>query len=294
MIDSLLSHDPTSKVGILCHDRETFTKLSSLDNSRILVRELQELVIKFPEIAAIKFERSKLEFIYALTPFVVDFFWDWELFESITYVDADLFFYKSPEELLSETINSDVAIIGHRFHEKIRKLEFAGKYNVGLVHFNYTSGSRGVLEYWKKACIKSTSIHQESDIYGDQKYLESFHQFGKVYVIDSAGANAAPWNCREIHYEKNSAQLIVNGENLIFFHFSGLKIFRNFATLSYLYYEWSPGRNIKKYLYLPYIKEIIRNERILFAKITTDSRKITFRQMLRFISKKDIVLFRMN
>jgi hypothetical protein len=253
------------------------------------VVELAQVKTMFPELTKIESQRSRLEFIYALSPFVVAYLFDMESVSSVTYLDADLHFYDRIGDLTEQGQNYDAAVVGHRFAPNMRHLEIHGKFNVGLVQLNKTSGGRDILQYWMKSCLASTSTTVTSEIFGDQKYLDNFSDYGNVKVFEGHGVNVAPWNCNQIEISEEGKINLINNDPLYFFHFSGLKIFRFFSILSFSYYEWKPSAILKKHMYIPYIFKILQMELRLFGLPQFDKRKISIRQFFRFILYRDIL-----
>jgi len=289
MISSLQKYDQEAQIRVVLHnpaDIELIVPYLS-DNCEFVT--LDELRKSLPILVSLQIGRPRLEFFYALTPFIVKYFQDINPAKQITYVDADLFFLGKVEDLTNLAAKHDVGITPHRFKSKMSHLEQFGRYNVGLVQFNETSGSKRVLEFWLKACIESTSTKVSSKVFGDQKYLDRFQEFGDVFVFKSPGVNAAPWNTNMIVQNADKNCILVDNKKLYFFHFSGLKIFKRFATLSYIYYDWKPKKSIKKLLYKEYVSKIISTELTLFGRRKFDDRKINFRQSLRFLISRDFI-----
>jgi hypothetical protein len=61
-----------------------------------------------------------------------------------------------------------------------------------------------VLQYWMKSCMASTSTTVTPEVFGDQKYLDNFSDYGNVKVFEGHGVNVAPWNCNQIEIYENS------------------------------------------------------------------------------------------
>jgi hypothetical protein len=289
MIESIQRHDSSAVLGLVCHDEETKEIAEKWVDESVKVIELNELEEFRPRLKALKLDRPKLEHIYSLSPYVVKYFFEAYKPQSVTYVDADLFFYKSVGDVVQEAEACDAGIVGHRFKAKMKHLEKFGIYNVGLVHFNNTTGGQKILDFWLDACSKSTSTNASEEVFGDQKYLDKFSAIGKVHIFHSAGVNAAPWNCDYI-CASSSGELQIETEPLQFFHFSGLKIFRFYSSLSYTYYEWEPTKSIKELIFIPYIRNLLTLEKRMYGRPIYDERKISLRQLFQFIENRDLVI----
>ena len=289
MITSIQSHDSDAVIGLVCHDQETKELAQKWSDKALVVVGLDEVADSYPELKALFLDRPRLEFIYALSPFIVRYFLDSYNPKSVTYVDADLYFYKPVEKIIDAAAHADVGIVEHRFQPKMKHLEKFGIYNVGLVHFNNSPGGKKVLKFWQESCSNSTSTNVTSEVFGDQKYLDRFHEIGNVHVFQSAGVNAAPWNCNDVRISE-TGELVVDMQPLIFFHYSGLKVFRFYTTLSFTYYEWKPSHRIKKLLFMPYVKNLLTIEKSLFDVPVYDKRTIKMRQLSQFIRNRDLLI----
>lgn len=289
MAESLHAYDENALIVLVCHDSKTAALAERWISSSFSVIELVQVKKKFPVLEKIESQRSRLEFIYALSPFVVSYLYDMDSVSSVTYLDADLHFYDRVGDLTKQGKNFDVAVVGHRFAPDMRHLEIHGKYNVGLVQFNKTSGGHQVLQYWMESCVRSTSTTVTSDVFGDQKYLDNFKDYGNIKVLEGHGVNAAPWNCNQIEIYEDGERILISHDPMYFFHFSGLKLFRFFSTLSFSYYHWKPSAILKKHMYIPYIFKIHQMELRLFGLPQFDKRKISIRQFFRFILYRDIL-----
>ena len=289
MAESLHAYDENALIVLVCHDSKTAALAERWISSSFSVIELVQVKKKFPVLEKIESQRSRLEFIYALSPFVVSYLFDMDSVSSVTYLDADLHFYGRIGDLTTQGKNFDAAVVGHRFASNMRHLESHGKFNVGLVQFNNSSGGRQILQYWMKSCVASTSTTVTSEVFGDQKYLDNFSDYGNLKVFEGHGVNAAPWNSNQIEISDDGKSILISNDPLYFYHFSGLKLFRFFSTLSFSYYDWEPSAILKKHVYIPYISKIHQMELRLFGRPQFDKRKVSIRQLFRFILYRDIV-----
>jgi len=294
MSSSLQDFDREAQIRVVLHNASDMQLIAPYVSEKCEFVTLDDLRRFFPVLLTIEATRPRLEFIYALTPFIVKYFEEANPKSQITYVDADLFFLGKVQELSDLAAKHDVGITPHRFTERMKHLEQFGKYNVGLVQFNRTEGSKRVLDFWLEACIKSTSTVVSPKVFGDQKYLNNFEEIGEIFVFDSPGVNAAPWNTNMVTRSSNKALILVENSPLYFFHFSGLKIFKRFATLSYIYYDWKPRKSIKKLLYSEYISKVTSTEVKLFGRRKYDERRITLRQCLKFLINQDFLFIKMH
>lgn len=288
--NSLRRNNDSRILYIIAHDRTTKMKIDSLNLKFTQVVELTELELAFPELHIAKMNRSRIEYIFCLTPFVISYAHLISGSSLVTYLDADLFFFNSPEnafEGFSE--NSNVSIIKHNFHNKFTHLTEFGIFNVGWMAFRMQKNGNSTLDWWKSACIESTSTSVSEKVYADQKYLNQFSSlFNETEVNVKQGLNIAPWNI-ENFLLKNTTEL--DGlSSLVFFHFSGLRVYGKIVVLGLSGYSFTPSREIKRKLYKPYINSIIEAGEKLNLNPQVDSRKYKLREILKIIRHKDFIV----
>ncbi len=64
----------------------------------------------------------------------------------------------------------------------------------------------------------------EHQLFADQKYLDYWPDlYADICISRLTGANVAPWNIGRYHLQKASESYTVDGEPLIFYHFSGIR-----------------------------------------------------------------------
>lgn len=149
---------------------------------------------------------------------------------TITYLDADMFFYSDPKDVWDEIGDKPVAICPHNFPSwDAERLRGSGQYNVGWV----TIGKDG-LEHLNK-WAQQVALKCDRETCGDQKYLDEWpSQLGdKLCVIQHRGADVAPWNIgrmRPIQYPLKDMVYINDEESeppcgapLVFYHFHEFK-----------------------------------------------------------------------
>lgn len=178
---------------------------------------------------AAKKDRSVVEYYWTATPSVV--LWLLEQHPDIdllTYVDADLYFYSSPQAIRDELGDGSVLIHGHNFPQEMRHLEEYGKYNVGLIAFRNDERARLVLRWWRNRCNEWCRSEPSAGRFADQKYLDEWPiSFDGVHVIANPGAGVAPWNHSRYRFSRDDQdRALVDGSPIIFYHFHSL-VFAN-------------------------------------------------------------------
>ena len=235
---SLEAHAGEFTLWVLCCDEAAVAALQTLNLENLRAFKLSEVEDFEPILAEVKGDRNRAEYLWTLSPI-------WPLFllenqpqiEMITYLDADLFFFSSPEPIFEEIGGNSIAMFSHRFAPQNQHFGEHGIYNVGWVSFRRDANGLSCLHQWREQCLEWCYERLEVGRYGDQKYLDAWPQdFAGVRVIEHMGAGVAPWNWQIHPIEQRAKTLYVGDVPLIFFHFHGLK----FLT-SWLYDAVSVG-----------------------------------------------------
>ena len=204
---------------------ENYLIENSLNLDLINLSYLEE---KQKELLIAKKSRSKVEYFYTLSSGISNYCMINYTYDSITYLDSDLFFFNNPEKIFSEIKGYNVAIIPHNFTDKTKKNIKYGIYNVGWVTFNNTNEGRRCLVDWYNNCLDWCYQKLENGKYADQKYLDSWpNEYERVKILKNKGLNLAIWNIGNYKISKKDGEIYVDNDKLIFFHFAGLQIISN-------------------------------------------------------------------
>ena len=262
---SLQSHAGDFVLWALCCDELSFQNLRTLDLPNLRPIRLSEVEAFEPRLAKAKANRNTLEYLWTLSPV-------WPLFlfardphiELLTYLDADLFFYSSPQPIFDEIADNSIAMFSHRLPAHTKHMEINGVYNVGWLSFRRDENALSCLHEWREQCLDWCYDRCEDGKYGDQAYLDNWPRaHAKVRVLEHEGAGIAPWNWTRYKFSRRGQQLMCNGEPLIFFHFHGLRFLNSWLYdaffSSYLHGEMSP--QLRSWIFAPYLRAMSQTAR---------------------------------
>ena len=288
LIASLRQHGSADNIFLFCNDEWTYESTPDFPDLGIRFVKTSDLRDEYPELDYAFNNRSILEFYYCISPFVVRYLID-KGYECVVYLDSDLYFYENPTPLISSLSTYDLGIVPHNFKPEHADLEKYGKYNVGMLFFWNTPSGLETLSWWQEACIDSTSSVLTRNSYADQKYLDQFPSLGaRVHIFEDDGQNAAPWNCYSLTgYDQESFYLA--NSKVFYFHYSGLRIYKHFATLGFTTYRYKPNKTMKK-MYSSYINEVLFWEKSLGNPNRIDYRKRSVLDLVFAIKYGDYVL----
>ena len=247
---------PSFELWVLCLDAVCHRALSELRISGMHLIPLEELEESDRQLCAVKSTRSLLEYYFTCSPCLPSFVLShYTHVDRITYLDADLYFFRDPSDVFDVIEHSSIAIIPHRFHPTFVGREQFGIYNVGWVSFRRDEQGMACLSKWREQCLDWCYVRCEADRFADQKYLDRWPaDFSNVAVIRHKGANLAPWNVANYHLRHTESGVCVENEPLIFFHFHYLKQVNKWVYNPGLSeYKTSLVRVLRNYIYVPYI-----------------------------------------
>ena len=256
MLRSLKRHCPQAHIFVLCMDEATQTLLEQLALPDIVLLPLS--TVEDEALLTAKRNRGVAEYCWTLSPALpsyvlqiapeVDF---------ITYLDADLLFYSSPEPLFAEIGPASIAIIEHRFTPRLKPREVNGRFCVEWVSFRRDEEGMACLSRWREQCLEWCYYRLEEGKMGDQKYLEEWpDRYRSCHIIQHLGAGLAPWNYPQYRIETSrDSETLVDGSPLIFYHFHQFQILSNgqFDRLSSFYTQERPEPEA---VYAPYEEDL--------------------------------------
>jgi hypothetical protein len=267
MYESLKKHLKDFHLYIFPFDDKCFEVLKKINLDNITLISLKEF--ENEELLKIKSTRTKTEYCWTCTPSIIDYCISNFDLSICTYLDADLYFFSSPEILLNEMGNNSIIISPHRYTDKYDQTKASGKYCVQFVSFRNDKNGLTALEWWRQSCIDWCYARVEDNKFGDQKYLDDWtSKFEGVHELKHLGGGVAPWNVQQYNtfYKKNILFGKVRSTDeifiIVFYHFHGLKYFQN-DIISLGSYELR--KNINKNIYDKYIDHL-ENIRIKIRK----------------------------
>ncbi len=284
--ESLIANSSKGHLFIVCHDENTLKsaiKLGIPENSLVII---DLIIAKYPDLKEAKLNRSKIEYLFCLTPYILRYFLESIGLNEIVYIDADKAIFSDPEELFLRDLGPDLAITSHNFSRDLSYLDEFGKYNVGIIFVKRTDKAISVINWWAKKCLESTSIDGiNPEVFGDQKYLDKFPSLlPETVIYGNPGINSAPWNCDSVIEVDNCIYREDSFSPLVTFHFSGLKYNRFFYIAGYNRYNRKLSHAQRTLVYNVYVRKL----KTIDNKIGATKKLISFREFIRALIYRDI------
>lgn len=279
LISSILETSGTKEIWVYTHDTESFRILNLLALKNVTIISSDVLANSFSELQGSREVKNYMEYIYALTPFMILYAAE-KTKDSVWYIDADVYFLKSFSHLEKQVNNKSILVTAHNFPSRLKYLEKYGKFNVGIIFVSGDEESLETVRWWAVKCIENTSTFSKEDVYGDQKYLDEFPSHNSnFHVFKPVDCCAAPWNIE-----------LINDLPPVTFHYSGLRRYRYFSFLGLSRYFVKVDSNYRSAIYAPYNDRLDKIEKEIFGGLKFDTRKISRNSWMRMIFSHDVMI----
>ncbi len=250
MYKSLKSNFNNFNLWIVCMDKKVENFFKKKKFKEINIIPLKD--IENSSLLAIKKKRKFVEYCWTLTPFLPSYIFKKRI-NKITYIDADIFFYKKPSKIIKEFQDSkkSVFITEHGFHKNFDYSSVSGRFCVQYIIFKNNRNSKKILKWWQKKCLEWCHDYPDNNRLGDQKYLDQWPElFGNhIHISKNKKYFQAPWTFDRF-----------NCKDTIIYHFHGLKISHNKV---FVYNRYGLNHKIINYIYSNYIKALSKTIRDL-------------------------------
>ena len=260
---SLARHAQPFTLFVLCLDEPAREALVRLGLPEVQVIALEEFERGDEALREAKQNRSLVEYYFTCTPSLpLYLFRRFPELEQVIYLDADLYFYASPQPIYEEMGDGSIMLVDTHYPPERRRRweERTGRYNVGLLAFRNDEWGKKCLAWWRERCLEWCYDRPKDGKFGDQKYLDDWpERFRGVVVAQHRGVNMGPWNAGDSVIEQEDGRVLVNGEPLVCYHFHGVRVMsaRVFDTGLGLY-GFRLGPALRERVYGPYLRELRR------------------------------------
>jgi glycosyltransferase involved in cell wall biosynthesis len=177
------------------------------------------------------FRYSLLELNTAVKPWMFEHLFA-RGYDRVIYFDPDIVVYSplveleaaSPETFLTLTPHLTGFIGGHDEHPSERTILQAGTYNLGFLAVSRRPQLARFLAWWQEKLEFQCIVDTSRGLFVDQKWMDlSPGLFSDVSILRHEGYNVAYWNLGQRTVTGGGDAVMVNGQPLRFFHFSGFK-----------------------------------------------------------------------
>lgn len=231
---SLMQQSKAFHLWILCMDDLAEKQLQYLNLPYVTLIPL--VSVETDALLAAKAQRSRGEYCWTLTSFLFSAVFDRSLaVQRVTYLDADLFFFRDPKILIDEfeAYGRDVLLTEHAYAPNYDQIHISGRFCVQFMTFKRNDSAQEVLHWWQEKCLDWCFGRLEDGKFGDQKYLDLWPILfaDRIWILQQKENALAPWN---IDY---FSQNVEASHRPVFYHFHGFRIVSPKRALLYQAYQ---------------------------------------------------------
>lgn len=253
---SLERHCPDFTLHILCMDGPSHELLGRLQLRHAALITLDDL--EDPALRRVKPTRTVAEYCWTCTPsLTLHVLERTAAAPAVTYLDADILFFSTPEVLFAEAGSAPITVHEHAFSPRLAGHQQAsGRFNVGWVGFHRADQGFECLDRWRRQCLEWCHARAEGEKYGDQKYLDEWPSlYPDLHILGNEGAGVGPWNMESRRIVERAGRAFVNDDELVFFHFHGFRLFRD-LTAAFADAEYRIFDETRRLIYEPYVEAL--------------------------------------
>jgi glycosyltransferase involved in cell wall biosynthesis len=226
LLKTLAQHNPSLHRILILADEIAGETNAQLEGAEII----EARTLGIPLFEQIAFFYDITEFNTAIKPFVFRWLFDQRKCTRAVYFDPDISVYSSLDLLDHLFTTGSSAVLTPHITEPIddnkkpSELDIlkAGTYNLGFLGLQDTTETRRFLDWWAERLKRFCVMDHEKGLFVDQKWCEFLPSFvSSVAILRNPGYNVAYWNLVHRTLTDVSGVWMVNGELLVFVHFSG-------------------------------------------------------------------------
>jgi glycosyltransferase involved in cell wall biosynthesis len=192
-----------------------------------------------PDFQAFAFKYTVLELNTAVKPFFLEHLFARTGTRKLIYFDPDILVFQPLTELLALLDQHAYVLTPHltapieddRHPSELAILQ-SGSYNLGFVALSRCEAVDHLVRWWQERMTEHCVVDLERGLFVDQKWMDlAPGLFAGAFVLRRPGYNMAYWNLHERRLAGEATAPTVNGEPLVFFHYSGFDP-RNLSRIS--------------------------------------------------------------
>ncbi len=209
----------------------------------------------------------------SVKPFIFDYLFKTGAYSRILYFDPDIKIFSSLKPVF-QLLEGSSAVLTPHFLSPLPvdgKTPFEnvalnyGIYNLGFLGLNLEHPStRNLLDWWSIRTCRFGYSKVSEGYFVDQLWFNLVPLFFKgVRILDNPGLNMAPWNLHERFLDYGNdvdQQIMVNGEPLVFYHFSSFShTSPDLLSKYYDRYSFEDREDLRK-IYKDYYNQLLQNQ----------------------------------
>ena len=172
-----------------------------------------------------------IEFNTAIKPYVFLHLFETMGFDEACYIDPDILLFSGMTEVFNALADHSCVLTPHMMRPLQDGREpsdltimKSGIYNLGFLGLRADEDGLALARWWADRCLRHCRVDIAGHLFTDQRWMDLAPAFvRRPYILRHPGYNVAYWNLAHRHVTRTQAGAWqVNGERLVFFHFSGI------------------------------------------------------------------------
>ena len=182
-------------------------------------------------IANMKVWYTVIEFNTAVKPFAFQHLFSTLGYQEGCYIDPDILLYSDLHEVFDALADHSCVLTPH-ISKPMRDgkepsehtIMKSGVYNLGFLGLRNDDDALALLDWWAERLFLECRVDIAGNMFTDQRWMDLAPVLvRRPFILRHSGYNVAYWNLSHRTVEKTpEGNWLVNGERLVFFHFSGV------------------------------------------------------------------------
>ena len=226
LLQSVAQHHPEAQRYCVIVDRDLSHAQTLADEFSLLSLDQLDL----PDGDAFLFQDNVLELNTAVKPWALQHLME-KGHQRVLYIDPDIVLYRPLAEAIAPLgEQADIVFTPHLLapatddqHPGELDIRRSGTYNLGFCALNNSDNTRRFLGWWQQKLRRECIIAHDRGIFVDQSWMDLVPGlFPRTFILRHPGYNVAYWNLAQRQLSRDDTGILVNGQPLVFFHYSGL------------------------------------------------------------------------
>lgn len=211
----------------------------------------------------------------AVKPYFIRYFFEHiPQVRNVIYFDPDIIVYQPLIALEALLEKHDFVVTPHLntpIEDQLTPNELhhlnTGVYNLGFIALHKSPEAIDFVKWWEEKLFDECKIDLCNGLFVDQNWVVFAPVFwNNVHVEKHPGWNAAYWNLHERHFSFQNGEHLVNGQPVVFFHYSGYDPAKPAVISKYQDRFTFEQRNDLNPLFDYYREELLRNQNAYYRQ----------------------------
>jgi glycosyltransferase involved in cell wall biosynthesis len=191
--------------------------------------EVEDIAI--PGLTDMSIRYDIMELNTAVKPFMFQYLLDTTDLDSVIYLDPDIRVYAPLKHLERELAKGYSLILTPHICTPVEdektpseyNMLQAGVFNLGFAAVSRSDEAKWFIKWWSSRLQTEAYADFSRNLFTDQRWCDLAPCFlERLLVFKAPGYNVAYWNLHERNVYQSGREWLVNGQPLVFFHFSGV------------------------------------------------------------------------